>query len=47
MASVKEMIKGGARIVDVRSTAEFADEAYPGAVNIPLAILQAKVTEGA
>ena len=42
---VKDMIAAGARIVDVRSPAEFADGAYPGAVNIPLGILEAKLGE--
>lgn len=41
--SVKEMIKAGAKIVDVRSAAEFIDGAYPGAVNIPLNLLPAKL----
>jgi len=43
--NVKEMIKAGAKIVDVRSPAEFADGAYPGAVNIPLGILEVKLEE--
>jgi phage shock protein E len=41
--NVKEMIKTGAKIIDVRSPGEFADEAYPGAVNIPLNVLPAKL----
>jgi len=45
MASVKEMIKAGAKIVDVRSAGEFADESYPGAINIPLNIIPAKVAD--
>ena len=36
MATIKEKIAAGAKIVDVRSPAEFADGAYPGAVNIPV-----------
>jgi phage shock protein E len=44
-SNVKDMIKAGAKIIDVRSPGEFADEAYPGAVNIPLAILPAKLDE--
>lgn len=44
-SSVREMIKSGAKIVDVRSADEFADESYPGAVNIPLGILSAKLDE--
>jgi phage shock protein E len=43
--SVKDRIKAGAKIIDVRSPGEFADEAYPGAVNIPLNVLPAKVAE--
>jgi phage shock protein E len=43
--NVKDMIKAGARIVDVRSPGEFADGAYQGAVNIPLGILGAKLDE--
>jgi phage shock protein E len=44
-SNVKEMIKAGAKIIDVRSPGEFADESYPGAVNIPLNILSAKLDE--
>jgi phage shock protein E len=43
--NVKDMIKSGARVIDVRSPGEFADEAYPGAVNIPLNVLPAKLDE--
>lgn len=43
--NVKEMIEAGAKIIDVRSVGEFADEAYPGAVNIPLNVLPAKLGE--
>ena len=43
--TIKEKIASGARIVDVRTPAEFKDEAYPGAVNIPLAILPARMNE--
>lgn len=42
---VREKIGAGARIVDVRTPAEFADGAYPGAVNIPLAVLPARMHE--
>jgi phage shock protein E len=44
-SSVKEMIKGGAKVVDVRSPDEFADGAYPGAVNIPLGNLGSRLDE--
>jgi len=43
--SVKEKIKAGARIVDVRTPGEFAEESYPGAKNIPLAALAARMGE--
>jgi phage shock protein E len=41
--TVKDLIKAGAKIIDVRSPGEFADEAYPGAVNIPLDVLLSKL----
>lgn len=44
-SNVKDMIKAGAKIVDVRSAGEFADEAYPGAINVPLNLIPAKVDE--
>jgi Rhodanese-related sulfurtransferase len=43
--SVKDMIAAGAKIVDVRTQGEFADEAYPGAVNIPLQALPGRLGE--
>jgi phage shock protein E len=42
---IMEKIKAGAKIIDVRTTDEFADGSYPGAVNIPLAILAARLDE--
>ncbi len=42
---VKEKIEAGARIIDVRTEDEFADEAYPGAVNIPVGILPRRMAE--
>jgi phage shock protein E len=45
MATLKEKIAAGAKVVDVRTPAEFADEAYPGAVNIPLPALPARMHE--
>jgi phage shock protein E len=44
-SNVKEMIKAGAKVIDVRSAGEFADESYPGAINIPLHLIPAKVGE--
>jgi phage shock protein E len=43
--TVREKIAAGARIIDVRTTAEFKDGAYKGAINIPLAILPARVQD--
>ncbi len=45
MSTVKEKIAAGARIVDVRTPAEFSDGSYPGAVNMPLASLLARMSE--
>ncbi len=42
---VKEKLLAGARIVDVRTPAEFRDGSYPGAVNIPLALLPLRLHE--
>ena len=44
-STIKEKIAAGAKIVDVRSTAEFKDEAYPGAINIALHLLPVKMNE--
>jgi phage shock protein E len=43
--TVKEKILAGARVIDVRTEGEFADGAYPGAINIPLAMLTARMGE--
>jgi|SRR5664279_2365738 len=40
-----EKIKSGAKVVDVRSKAEFADGHYPKAANIPLDALQVRLAE--
>lgn len=37
---IEEKIKSGALVVDVRTEEEFMDGAFPGAVNIPLGVLQ-------
>lgn len=42
---ILEMIKGGAKIVDVRSPEEYADEHYANAVNIPVNELQSRLPE--
>ncbi len=43
--TIKDKIAAGAKIIDVRSTGEFADGAYPGAINIPLHVLPLKMNE--
>lgn len=43
--TIFDKIKGGALVIDVRTPDEFADEYYPGAKNIPLAALQARMNE--
>jgi rhodanese-related sulfurtransferase len=45
MSTVKEKIANGARIIDVRTPVEFRDGSYPGAINIPLAFLPARMRE--
>ncbi len=42
---VREKIKAGARIIDVRTPGEYRDGAYPGAVNIPLPLLPLRLGE--
>ena len=44
-SSVREKIRAGAKVVDVRTPAEYADGFYPGAINIPLAVLPARMVE--
>ena len=43
--TVKDKIAGGARIVDVRTPAEFKDGSYAGAINIPLTTLPLRLGE--
>lgn len=45
MSIVMQKIEAGASIVDVRSPEEFRDGGYPGAVNIPLHLLDARMAE--
>jgi phage shock protein E len=45
MSTIKEKIAAGARLIDVRTPAEFRDGSYPGAVNIPVASLPARMHE--
>lgn len=42
---ILDLIKAGAKIVDVRSPEEFEDEHYDGAVNIPVNEIQARAKE--
>jgi phage shock protein E len=42
---VRARIEAGAKIVDVRTPPEFGGGAYPGAVNIPLQTLAARLGE--
>lgn len=43
--AIKEMISAGALVLDVRTPDEFRTGAYPGAQNIPLAVLPARLDE--
>jgi phage shock protein E len=43
--NIKDMIAAGAKIIDVRTPGEFAEEAFPGAVNIPLNTVADKLDE--
>jgi phage shock protein E len=45
MSGIEEMIKSGAKIVDVRTPEEFNEEAYPNAINIPVDAVQSRITE--
>ena len=42
-ARARELVKAGAQLIDVRSPAEFASGHIPGAVNVPVGELGAKV----
>jgi phage shock protein E len=42
---VKEKIDAGATIIDVRTPEEFRDGAYPGAINIPVSSLGARLAD--
>ncbi len=44
-AQVRKMIQSNAFILDVRTPGEFAGARYPGAVNIPVQELQARMAE--
>ncbi len=42
---IVDMIKSGAKILDVRSPEEFDDEHYANAINIPVNEIQARLAE--
>ncbi len=44
-AEVRQKIAAGAKIVDVRSPEEFKGGAYPGAVNIPVHLVGARLAD--
>lgn len=43
--TVKDKIAAGARVVDVRTPAEFKDGSYPGAINIPVSLIPVRMSE--
>ena len=45
MSFLEEKIKSGAKIIDVRSTEEFNEEAFPNAINIPVYEMQSRIDE--
>ena len=45
MSGLSGKIRGGARVVDVRTTEEFEEEHYPNALNIPVDQLQRRLAE--
>lgn len=44
-AQARELVASGARLVDVRSAAEFAAGHLPGAVNVPVDALERRMTD--
>ena len=44
-AKARELVAAGARLVDVRTTGEFGGGHLPGAINIPLDQLSARIAE--
>ena len=43
--NIQQLIKNGARIIDVRSHDEFADGHYPRAENIPVHLIPARLPD--
>jgi phage shock protein E len=44
-AEARQLVRAGARLVDVRTPAEFASSHLPGAINIPVQELEARLSE--
>jgi phage shock protein E len=44
-AQARQLVRAGARLVDVRTPGEFASSHLPGAINIPVQELEARVGE--
>jgi phage shock protein E len=42
---ILDLIKSGAKIIDVRSPEEFEDENFPNSINIPVNELQSRLKE--
>jgi len=42
---ILDLIKAGAKVIDVRSPEEFEDEHFPNAINIPVNIIQTRTAE--
>lgn len=42
-AKARELVKNGAKLLDVRSPAEFAGGAVPGAINVPVQVIAAQI----
>jgi phage shock protein E len=45
MFDLETTIKGGAKIIDVRTAEEFNEEHYPNALNIPVDQIRQRLTE--
>jgi len=45
MSDLMNKIQSGDAIIDVRSSEEFNEEAYPNAVNIPVDQIQSRISE--
>jgi phage shock protein E len=45
MSFLEEKIKAGAKIIDVRTSEEFSEEAFPNAINIPVDEMQSRIDE--